>query len=381
MQVRLGTVARLDGGDDPVGAVGDVGRPGGDADLVHHARRPGEHRLAPVHLSGEVQGCPAEGRPEPDQAADPVHDHQAGLAHRRGRVAPRGDEEVPGLAGAAGGPRHGDGRGLNVAPGHEVTDAGGGGAGGCVAGGRVAGGRVIGRRGRVIGGSRVRPRIADVTGQPQPGDACAPPRRSACLRDQFADMKPPRLLTHAAAGSPAAALTWHPAWQGEFQHIYLFACLRADLYLLYTGSLSCRERARVRPCAHVACAVVSGIHRQGRRGSRGRLTPRRRPGVRGHHVARCQRQPGVHRPARGRRAAGRHGAAPPDPRRLGDDPAVPSLPPGLVHQDQRAAGLPEPGSGPYQAGVPVVPGDQRPGGGDDPGRPGRPRLPDHRLRG
>ena len=122
-------------------------------------------------------------------------------------------------------------------------------------------------------------------------------------------MKPPRLLTHAAAGSPGAALTWHPAWQGEFQHIYLFACLRADLYLLYTGSLSCRERARVRPCAHVACAVVSGIHRQGRRGSRGRLTPRRRPGVRGHHVARCQRQPGVHRPARGRRAAGRLGVA------------------------------------------------------------------------
>ena len=137
----------------------------------------------------------------------------------------------------------------------------------------------------------------------------------------------------------------------------------------------------MRPCAHVACVVLSEVHRQGGRGSDGRLTPRRRPGAREPDGARCHHQPGVHRPARGRRAAGRHGAAPPDPRRLGDDPAVRGLAPGLVHQDQRAAGLPGPGGGPYQAGIPVVPGDQRPGGGNDPCRPGRPRLSDHRLRG
>src|SRR5438876_7179695 len=42
--------------------------------------------------------------------------------------------------------------------------------GGHLAGGRVAG-RVTGCRGCVVGGCRVWPRIADVTGQPQPGDA------------------------------------------------------------------------------------------------------------------------------------------------------------------------------------------------------------------
>ena len=195
VQVRLGPVARLDGGDDPVGAVGDVGRPGGDADLVHHARRPGEHRLAAVLLRGEVQGCPAEGRPEPDQAAVPVHDHQAGLPYRCGRVAPGGDEDVRGLAGPAGRLRHRDGRRPNIAPGHEVIDVGGG-TGGRLAGGRVAGGRVTGCRGRVIGGCRVRPRIADVTGQPQPGDAGRRrPAAPECL-------SPRPVWTHDAASPP-----------------------------------------------------------------------------------------------------------------------------------------------------------------------------------
>ena len=231
MQVRLGPVARFDGGDDPVGAVGDVGRPGGDADLVHHARRPGEHRLAAVHLRGEVQGCPAQGRPEPDQAAVPVHDHQAGLPHRCGRVAPRGDEDVPGLAGRAGGLRHRDGRGLDVAPGHEVIDVGGG-PGGRVAGGRVAGGRVIGRRGRVIGGCRVRPRIADVTGQPQPGDACR--RRSAAP-----EYLSPRPVCRHDAASPPHPRSGRIAGSSTYLTSRLARRIQAhlSLYLLKGGSI------------------------------------------------------------------------------------------------------------------------------------------------
>ena len=118
VQIRLGPIARLDGGDDPVGAVGDVRRPGGDADL--RSRTPADQVSTgwPRYTcSGEVQRCPAERRPEPDQAGrpGPRSSGRTGPTDVR-RVAPRGDEEVPGLAGlAAGGPRHGDGRGPKVA--------------------------------------------------------------------------------------------------------------------------------------------------------------------------------------------------------------------------------------------------------------------------
>src|SRR5215831_19755616 len=53
--------------------------------------------------------------------------------------------------------------------------------------------------------------------------AAAPPRRSACLRVQSA-MTPPRLLARAAAGSPAAALTWHPRLARRIQ-AHLSLCL------------------------------------------------------------------------------------------------------------------------------------------------------------
>ena len=88
--------------------------------------------------------------------------------------------------------------------------------------------------------------------------------------------------------------------------------------------------------------------------------------------AQCRRtpaRPGIHRPARGRRAAGRHGAAPPDPGRLSDDSAVPGLAPARRHLQVHRGRQPHrdpahPGAldvrHPGQRDRPVEPG-QRPG--------------------
>jgi hypothetical protein len=160
VQIRLGAVARLDRGDDAIRAVGDVGRPERDAGGVHVAGRPGEHRPALILLHGEVERRPPDGRPEPDQAALPVHDHQPGPPDRSGQVSPRRDEDVWGLARRAGlgGLRDVDGRGMQVA-GHEGIGLARG----------VADWRVTFGRAGAAGRRRVRPGIASESGQPEPG--------------------------------------------------------------------------------------------------------------------------------------------------------------------------------------------------------------------
>ena len=104
VQVDLQPVARADGGDGPVGAVGDhrLALPvAGD----HAALPPGEHRLALVGLDLEVDPArPVAGREGgvrrvPDDAAVPVQDHQPRLARPGERIPGGRQDEVRGVRG------------------------------------------------------------------------------------------------------------------------------------------------------------------------------------------------------------------------------------------------------------------------------------------
>ncbi len=99
VQVDLEPVARLDGGDGAVGAVGDH-RLALAVALDDLAFPPGEHGLPAVGLHVEVDPALAVARGEPgvrrvpDDAAIPVQDHQARHAGSVQRVARRRDDEV-----------------------------------------------------------------------------------------------------------------------------------------------------------------------------------------------------------------------------------------------------------------------------------------------